>query len=132
MRKQFAVLALFLCGLPTAQGGEVWKPLFESDSVSVAIDMASIRREETIAVFRERQILLKPELDPASMRNIREVQYRRQIDCTGRILGELSRAVFSVEGTLMHYESSRPDAARWEPPQSEKDIKLIETVCGQA
>ncbi len=118
--------------LPEVQAGEAWQPVFEDGLIIVAIDTASIRREKQIAVFRERQVLRRPEVDPESMRHIHEVQYRRQADCSGRTLSELSRAVFSVQGTLVRYEANSPTSARWEPPQSDKDFRLIEAVCGQA
>lgn len=112
--------------------GEAWQPLFEDGFVSVAIDAASLDREKQTVTFRQREIMLKPAIDPASMRKIQEIQYRRQADCTGRRLNVLSRTVFSEQGSLMHYEATRPAAANWDAPQSDKDFKLLEVVCGAA
>lgn len=132
MRKLFVISALLVCNLSMAQAGESWQTVFEDAAVSVAIDNASIRRQSQIAVFRERRVMLKPEIDQASMRRVQEIQYRRQVDCAGRMLSELSRAVFSEQGALIHYEANLPVQAKWESPQSGKDLKLIEMVCRPA
>lgn len=132
MSKFLVVLALSLGILPEGQAGEAWQPVFEDASVSVAVDSSSIRREGRLAVFRERMVLLKPELDQASMRPVKEVQHRRQIDCVGHVLSDLSRVVFSDQGALLHYEASRPSAVKWDAPKSDKDFKLIEVVCRSA
>lgn len=130
MRKLFVISALLVCNLSMAQAGESWQTVFEDASLSVAIDFASIRREKQIAMFRERQVMRKHELDQASMRRIQEVLYRRQADCSGRMLSELSRAVFSDQGVMIHYEARRPAQVKWEAPQTSRDARLIESVCG--
>ena len=89
-------------------------------------------REAGSVSFRERETPLQPILDTASMRKIQETQIKRQADCTARRLRQLSRAVFSEKGTLILYESIRPQAAVWIMPESEREIRLLEAVCGPA
>ena len=133
MTKRTAGLALGLCCLSAAAGaGESWQAVYEDGSVIVSIDTASVAGAKPLVSFREREILLQPRIDPASMRRIQEIQTRRQADCASRGFSVLSRAAFSEQGTLVYYESTRPGAARWETPQSERDIKLLESACGPA
>jgi hypothetical protein len=133
MRKYLHLAVLLLCmRLPAAQADEAWQLVYEDASLSASIDTANISRQAQMVIFREREILHKPELDPATMRKIQETQYRLQVNCTSRRLRELSRAVFSEQGALMHYEATSPAKAHWEAPQSEKDLKLLEAVCGPA
>jgi len=133
MKKFFALAVLPAAILPgTARAGETWQPLYEDGLISVAIDAASLSRINQTVRFRERETLLKPAVDPAAMRPIQEIQYRRQADCDGRRLSVLSRAVFSRQGALMHYEAVRPATANWDAPQTEREIRLLDAVCGAA
>ncbi len=132
MRKLFSASVLFVCFQPMVQADEAWQFVFEDASVSVAIDSANIRRENQVAIFRERQVLIKPELDQSSLRHVREIQYRRQAHCGQKTLSELSRAVFSDEGALIHYQARNPAQAKGEAAQSGREVKLIEAVCGPA
>lgn len=131
MKKCLATAALLSIVLP-AMAGEAWQPVYEDGLVSVAIDTASLSREKQSVKFREREIMLKPAIDPATMRRIQEIQYRRQADCTGRRISLLSRTVFSEQNSLIHYEANRPAATSWEPPQTGREFKLLEVVCGPA
>lgn len=133
MKNFFALAILPAVILPAAaRAGEAWQPLYEDGLIRVAIDAASLSRASQAVRFREREVLLKPAMDPAAMRPIREIQYRRQADCASRRLSVLSRAVFSEQGTLMLYESVQPAAANWSTPQTERELKLLDAVCGAA
>lgn len=131
MRRPWWKAALLLGMLPlTSMAGEAWQRVYEDASMSVSIDKASLFREAGSVSFRERETPVQPILDTASMRKIHEIQFKRQADCTARKIRFLSRAMFSEKGTLVLYESIRPLAAVWEMPQSERDIRLLEAVCG--
>lgn len=133
MKKFFALAVLPAAILPAAVwAGEAWQPLYEDGLIRVAIDVASLSRASQAVRFREREIFLKPLMDPAAMRPIREIQYRRQADCASRRLSVLSRAVFSKQGALMHYEAIQPAVASWGAPRTERELKLLDAVCGAA
>jgi hypothetical protein len=119
-------------GHAAGHAAEDWQPVYEDASIRVAIDTASLSRSEPNVMFREREVVRQPKMDPAAMRKIQEIQYRRRVDCAHRRLSVLSRAVFSEQGTLMHYEATRPFIADWVAPQSERELRLLDTVCGQA
>lgn len=130
--KACLVMAVLLAIGQPAMAGEAWQPVYEDGLISVAIDAASLSREKQSVVFREREIMLRAAMDPATMRKIQETQYRRQADCAGRRISLLSRAVFSEQGSLIHYEANRPAAANWEMPKTGRELKLLEAVCGTA
>jgi hypothetical protein len=133
MRCLWLKAALLLGMMPLASmAGEAWQRVYDDASMSVYIDTASLVREAGSVSFRERETPAQPILDTASMRKIQETQFKRQADCTTRRIRLLSRAMFSEKGTLVLYESIRPQAAVWEMPQSRRDISLLEAVCGPA
>lgn len=113
-----------------AQGGEAWQAVFEDATVSVAVDVASLRREKQTVSFRERHALAVSKVDPESLRRIVEVQYRRLADCRKKRLAVLSQAMFSDQDALVHYEASRPGRLNWLAPRNEQEIRLYEWVCG--
>jgi hypothetical protein len=122
---------LLLAGMMNAaQGGEAWQQVYEDATIRVAIDSASIRREKQTVTFRERHVLATAEIDPESLRRIVEIQYRRLVDCRKKRLAVLSRAMFSDQDALVHYESSRPGRLNWLAPRNEREIRLYEWVCG--
>lgn len=131
MNRQWTRAVLVLGLLPAAaKGGEAWQPVYADASISVSIDTASLSREGAAVSFREREILLQPRMDTASMRIIQEIRYRRSADCMARRLGALSRAEFSEKGTLVFYEAIKPSAASLETPQSGRELKVLEAACG--
>jgi hypothetical protein len=133
MTKRAAGMALVLCCLSVAaDAGESWQAVYADESTIVSIDTASVAVTKPLVSFREREVMLQPRIDPASMRHIQEIQSRRQADCASRSLSVLSRMAFSEQGTLVYYEATRPSAARWETPQSEREIRLLESACGPA
>lgn len=122
---------LLLAGvMSAARGGEAWQAVYEDAAVRVAVDAASIRREKQTVVFRERHALTVAEVDPESLRRIVEIQYRRLADCGKKRLAVLSRAMFSEQDALVHYEAAKPDRLNWLAPRNEREIRLYEWVCG--
>lgn len=123
---------LLAASLPATGTGGNWQLIYEDAAISVSLDAASLSRREPVASFREREFLRIPELDQASMRPVQEIRYLRQADCAARKLGTLSRAVFSAQGVMVHYEARKPEAVNWEAPGSAREIRLLEAVCGPA
>jgi protoheme ferro-lyase len=121
---------LLSAGMNAAQGGEAWQAVYEDASIRVAVDAASIRREKQTLIFRERHVLATAEIDPESLRRIVEIQYRRLVDCRKKRSAVLSRAMFSDQDALVHYESSRPGKLNWLAPNTEQEIRLYEWACG--
>lgn len=113
-----------------AQCGEAWQAVYEDATVRVAVDAASIRREKQTVSFRERHALTVAEVDPESLRRIVEIQYRRIVDCRKKRLAELSKAMFSEQDALVHYEAARPEKLNWLAPRNEREARLYEWVCG--
>lgn len=133
MNRAWCQAVLLLGLIPSiSMAVETWRQVYEDVTVIVAIEESSLMREAGSVSFRERETPLQPILDTASMRKIQETQIKRQADCTARRLRQLSRAVFSEKGTLILYESIRPQAAVWTMPESEREIRLLEAVCGPA
>lgn len=131
MRRHWTSAALALGLLPAAgEAGEAWQPVYADASISVSVDTASLNPQGHAVSFRERETLREPKMDSASMRRIQEIQYRRNADCAGRKLGTLSRAEFSEKGTLVSYEAINPGAVTQEPARSDRELKVLEAVCG--
>jgi len=128
-----AALLLILAGW-TAQvcAEEVWQQVFTDESQVVSVDAASFFRQKQRVVFRERHVLLPPQTDPASLRKIVEVQYRRAVDCAARRLAVLSRAAFSENNALVHYEAVQAGKAGWTVPRSTLENNLLVRACGAA
>ena len=127
-------LAAFLlaCLVPPASAGEDWQKLYEDGAISVSVDAASLSRRGQNWVFRERELMREPQLDPASMRRIREIRFLRQADCAAHRLNTLSRAEFSEHGVMVHYEARRAEEAAWDGPRSGRELRLLLAVCGPA
>jgi hypothetical protein len=118
-----------------ASGGwaaESWQRVAEDAAASVWVDMASLARQNQQVVFRERHILIAPQVDPESLRKVSEIQYRRLADCKEGKLTVLSRAVFADNNALVQYRAVLDAKASLHPPQSDLDRKVLVTVCGAA
>lgn len=111
---------------------ESWQLVAKDAAASVWVDLASLTRQNQHVVFRERHILIAPQIDPESLRKISEIQYRRLADCQGRKLAVLSRAVFTGNIALVQYEAVHPSRAVLYFPQSDQDQRTLVMVCGAA
>lgn len=126
-------LFLLMATLATGAGAaESWQLVFEDDALGIAIDTGSFSREKQRVIFRERHVLKIPQTDPASLRRISELQYRKIADCSGRQVAVLSRAAFSENSALIRYEAVQASKARWSTPQSDQENRVFVRVCGPA
>ncbi|HEY9099357.1 MAG TPA: surface-adhesin E family protein [Thiobacillus sp.] len=104
-----------------------WEVLSESPAETISIEFSTLERLADRVNFRVRHTLKGGPLDVDSQRPIREILDRRMVDCRGRRVATLSRAVFSDYDALIHYQAERPIKAEWQPLA--KDDPLLKRVC---
>ncbi len=107
---------------------ESWQIVKQTPAEIVSVDADSLRREGRHIWFREKRVELIRQLDPGSLRPIRELQARRIADCDQRTLATVSLSVFSDHDALIDYQALRPQQARWEPALLAREV--FERVCG--
>lgn len=78
--------------------------------------------------FREWRAMRGGQIDPGSLRPVREGLTRRMVDCRSRRIATLSRAVFSDDDALIDHRAVRPSHAEWK--LIEKDDTVFRLVCG--
>jgi hypothetical protein len=74
--------------------------------------------------------MLAGQVDPGSLRPMREVLIRQRLDCKGRRIAQLSRAVFSTDDAMISYQSVQPRLARWQPIMQNDPVYAL--VCGHS
>lgn len=111
---------------------ESWRIVYQGGGTTVSFDAASLKWTGQVVMFRERVAFQPAQIDPASLRRISEVQYRKLADCSFRQMALLSRAVFSENSALVGYEAVHVNKARWQAPQTEQDVTTLIAVCGSA
>ena len=126
-----AVLGLLACvaSVPVWAGGP-WQLTAESPTEIVSIDLSSLERNAARVIFRERHAMQDRQIDPASLRPIREVLIRRMIDCRSRRIATLSRAVFSDDDALIDHHAVQVRQAEWKAVA--KDDPIFKLVCGRS
>lgn len=107
-----------------------WQVVQQTPALTVAIDAASVERRADGIRFHERHSLQGGQVDPHSRRTVREVLYKRQIDCSARRVATLSRAMFSESDALIEHHAVRPRDAAWEPIAPGDPV--FRAVCGGA
>jgi hypothetical protein len=107
-----------------------WQVVRESQSEVVAIDLSSLETGEEHVSFRERHALHAGQTDPDSLRPIREVLVKQMMDCSGRRIALLSRAVFSSDDAMISYQAVKPHLALWQAV--EHDDPVYGLVCGHS
>ena len=124
-----AVLGLLACvaSAPVWASGP-WQVTAESPTEVVSIDLSRLERNAARVIFRERHAMQGRQIDPASLRPIREVLIKRMIDCRSRRTATLSRAVFSDNDALIDHQAVHPRQAEWTPIA--KDDPVFKKVCG--
>lgn len=105
-----------------------WQVVSETPVEVVAIDLSSIETGKDQVVFHERHTLQGGQTDPGSLRPIREVLIKQRMDCRGRRIALVSRAVFSSDDALISYEAVQPRLAKWQPVAP--DAPVYRLVCG--
>lgn len=107
---------------------ESWQVVKQTRSEIVSVDTDSLRHEGRYIWFREKRVALIRQLDPGSLRPIRELQARRIADCDQHTLATVSLSVFSDHDALIDYQALRPQQARWEPALLDREV--FERACG--
>jgi hypothetical protein len=129
MRAVFCVVASLLA-MPTWAADGTWRVTRETPAEVVAIDLASFQRSAALVSFRVRHTLRGGQIDPGSLRPVREVLARRVADCAARRIATLSRAVFSDGDALIDHQATRLRQAVWQPLAP--DDVLFRQVCGRS
>ncbi len=126
-----------LCGLiatgmaimPAWANGR-WQVVNETPTAVVAIDLSSIETAKGHVSFRERHTLLVGQVDPDSLRPIREMLIKQMMDCRGRRIALLSRAVFSTDDAMISHQAVQPKFALWQPVAPGDPVYAL--VCGRS
>ena len=132
MTRRFTAL---LCGAvwPFLHGvahAENWQIVFETPAEIISVDVSNIRTDAGRVWFREKRVARTQQLDPNSLRRIREIQQRRIADCSKRLIATVSRAVFADDDALINYQARRPQQAEWTPALP--DQAEFDRVCGRS
>lgn len=111
-----------------AWGDARWQVMTESPAETVSIELSSLERVADRVSFRVRHALRDGQLEPGSQRTMREILSKRMVDCRGRRMAILSRAVFSDNDAIISYQAVHPQKAEWQPMAM--DDPLFKRVCG--
>jgi len=109
----FGLLACVMAMLAWANGP--WQVVMDTPAERVAVDLSSIQASNDHVSFREMHTLRAGQTDPGSLRPMREVLIKQMIDCRGRRIALLSRAVFSDDDAMISYQAVQPHLAKWQP-----------------
>jgi hypothetical protein len=125
-----------LCGLiacvmalPVGANGSL-QMVRETSEERVEIDLSSLETARGHVSFRERHTLLAGQVDPDSLRPIREVLIRQILDCRGRRIAQLSRAVFSSDDAMISHQTVQPRLTQWQPIAQDDPVYAL--VCGHS
>lgn len=128
MRAVFGLLACMASAPVWA--GSPWQVTAESPTEIVSIDLSRLERNAARVSFRERHVMQGRQVDPASLRPIREVLVKRMIDCRSRRIATISRAVFSDDDALIDHQAVHLRQAEWKPIAREDPVFRL--VCGRS
>jgi len=129
VRNVLCGLIACMMALPAWANGSV-RVVRETPEIRVEIDLSSIETGKGHVSFRERHTLLAGQIDPGSLRPMREVLIRQRLDCKGRRVAQLSRAVFSTDDAMISYQAVEPRLARWQPIKQDDPVYVL--VCGHS
>ena len=120
---------LLMCVLacPAVANGR-WQVMAESPSETSSIELSSIERTANRVSFHIRHTLRDGRIDLNTQRPMREILLKRMVDCRSRRVATLSRAVFSDNDALIHYQAVQPAKAEWTTMTA--DDPLFKLVCG--
>ena len=125
MRK-WSGLLLWMLALSAEANGR-WEVMRESPAETIALEASSLDRVADRVSFRLRQVPRDAPLDASSQRPVREILLEHMVDCRSRRMATLSRAVFSDNDAMIHYQAVRPLKAEW--ALMPKDDPLLKRVC---
>jgi len=125
--RALAGVLVCLLAYPAVANGR-WQVMAESPSEITSIELSSIARKAHRVSFRVRHALRDGQVDLNTQRPMREILAKRMVDCRSRRVATLSRAVFSDNDALIHYQAVRPVQAEWTAMTA--DDPLFKLVCG--
>ncbi|MHB1085337.1 MAG: hypothetical protein ACYCZA_10910 [Thiobacillus sp.] len=126
MRAVLGVAASMLAA-PILANGQ-WQVVKETPAETISVERPDLHHSTGRVRFRERHVFRGRQIDPASLRPIREILVKRMADCPGRRIATLSRAVFSDNDALIDYRAVRPLHAEW--IVMARDDMTFRLVCG--
>ena len=124
----FGLLACVMA-MPAWANGP-WQVVIDTPAERVAIDLSSIQASNDHVSFRERHTLRAGQTDPGSLRAMREVLIKQMMDCRGRRIALLSRAVFSDDDAMISYQAVQPRLAKWQPLAQDNPVYRL--VCAHS
>lgn len=129
IRAAFGVLACTLVATASWATGR-WQVTTDTPTEVVAVDLSSIKAGADGISFRERHTLHGGQTHATSLRRLREILLRRLVDCRGRRIATLSRAVFADDDALVDYHATHPHQAEWRSIASTDPVFRL--VCGRS
>jgi hypothetical protein len=129
MRHALLGLVALAMAMPAWASGS-WQVVMDTPAEVVAIDLSSFQAGPAHVSFRERRTLRGGQIDPGSLRPIREVLIKQMLDCRGRRTAMVSRAVFSDDDAMISYQAVQPRLAQWQ--SIAKDDPVYRLVCGHS
>ena len=120
-------LAASVMAAPILANG-LWQVVKETPAEIISIERSDLQHGTGRVSFRERHVFRGRQIDPDSLRPIREILVKRMADCPGRRIATLSRAVFSDDDAMINYRAVRPLHAEW--LVMAKDDMTFRLVCG--
>lgn len=122
---RWTLLAALAVCLP-AGAAQNWQVIADLPEAVVSIDAGSVQALAGKLGFHERHALRAGQIDPASLRPLREILERRLVDCRARRVATLSRAVFSTDDALIDHWAVKPQQAMWQPlPRDDPRLSLL-------
>lgn len=125
--KHYLAVSIVLFAL-SAQA-ENWQKVSEDAAQISSIDRDSFRVEAGQIWFREKHVILNQQVDPGSLRRIREIQERRLADCDKKRIATASRAVFGDDDALIVYSAFRSRQRVW--MSAKPDQATFDLVCAR-
>jgi len=108
---------------------ENWQKISEDAVQTSSVDRDSFRVDAGQIWFREKHVILNQQVDPGSLRRIREIQERRLVDCDKKRIATASRAVFGDDDALIFYSAFRPRQMAW--MSAKLDQAAFDLVCAK-
>jgi hypothetical protein len=129
VKQILCVVSASVMALPAWANGP-WQVVRETPEKRVEIDLSSIETAKGYVSFRERHTLPAGQVDPVSLRPIREELIMQMLDCTRHRIAQLSRAVFSSDDAMISYQAVQRRFAQWQPIAQKDPAYAL--VCGRS
>lgn len=100
----------------------------ETPAETLSIELSTLERSADRVSLRARHALRDGSVDSGSQRPMREILAKYWVDCSGRRVATLSRAVFSDNDAMISHQAVRPAKAAWR--EMDSDDPLYKRACG--